>query len=62
MGSCSRTANSNSNIPVLVRPKIVMLRLAEKIKNVFLYCEVGPGAMALNDSQSTIIHSNSVLS
>lgn len=61
MGSCSRTPNSNSNIPVLVRSKIAMLRLAEKkIKNVFLYCEIGPSAMAPNDSHPPIIQSNSV--
>lgn len=58
MGSYSRTANSNSNIPVLVRPKIAMLRLAEKkVKNIFLYYEVGPSAMAPND---TLTHHNSV--
>lgn len=40
MGSHSRTANSNSTIPVLARPKNAMLKLAGKEgkkEKVFLY-------------------------
>lgn len=50
MGSHSRTANSNSNIPVLVRPKNVMLKSIgkeAKKEKVFLYHEVGPDVTVL---------------
>lgn len=50
MGSHSSTANPNSNIPVLVRPKNATLKSAgkeTKKEKVFFYCEAGPSAMAL---------------